>query len=120
MDQITIKGLRVRGRHGTTTQEITFGQEFEVDVILGCDLTKSCQSDQEEDTIDRREVVQTITHIIERGEHYNIADALAERIAQKILIEHPAVECVEVDLKQLQPPIAGDFDYLGVKIFRTR
>lgn len=117
MDQIIIKGLRVRGRHGTTMQEMTFGQEFELDIIMDCNLSKPCETDEVEDTIDRRELVQLITHVIE-GDHCNTPEYLAEQIAKKVLDYNSGIEKVELTLQQPQAPVVGDFEYLAIKIVR--
>ena len=117
MDQIIVKGLRVRGRHGLTDQEQTFGQEFEVDVVLDCDLQKPCASDDPADALDRTELVRLISRVID-GEHCDLAEHLAQRIADRLLETYPNVTRAEVLLQQPQVPIAGDFDYLGVKIVR--
>ena len=117
MDQIIVKGLRVRGRHGMTAQEQTFGQEFEVDVVMDCDLQKPCASDAAEDAIDRAELVRLISRVID-GDHCDLAEHLAQRIADRILETYSGVTRVEILLQQPQVPIAGDFDYLGVKIIR--
>ncbi len=117
MDQVIIKGLRVRGRHGTTMQEMTFGQEFELDLVLDYDLKKPCETDNEEDTLDRRELVQLITRVVE-GDHCDTAEYLAERITNKILEFNSGIQRVELTLQQPQAPILGDFDYLAIKIVR--
>lgn len=119
MDQVIIKGLRVRGRHGTTMQELTFGQEFEVDVTLNCDLAKPCASDDVADAIDKRELIQLIARVIE-GEHCDLPEYLAQRIADQVLNAYPFVTQIEVYLQQPQPPIAGDFEYIGFRIVRNR
>lgn len=117
MDQIIIKGLRVRGRHGTTMQEMTFGQEFEVDAVLDYDMKKICETDDAEAAIDRRELVQLITNVIE-GDHCNTAEYLAEQITKKILDFNSGIEKVELTLQQPQAPVLGDFEYLAIKIVR--
>lgn len=117
MDQIIIKGLRVRGRHGTTMQDMTFGQEFEVDVTLDCDLHVPCTSDNEEDALDKRELIQTISRTIE-GDHCDLPEHLAQRIADHLLEKYPEVQRVDLLLQQPQSPIPGDFDYIGVHIIR--
>lgn len=117
MDQIIIKGLRVRGRHGTTMQEMTFGQEFEVDAVLDCDLNAPCQSDSESDAVDKAGLIQCITRVID-GEHCDMPEHLAQRICDKLLESYPAVQRVELLLQQPQAPIHGDFDYIGIKIVR--
>lgn len=117
MDQIIIKGLRVRGRHGTTMQEMTFGQEFEVDITLDCDLSLPCQSDKEEDAPDKQGLIQCITRVID-GEHCDTPEHLAQRIADRLIDAYPQVQRVELLLQQPQAPIHGDFDYVGVKIIR--
>lgn len=117
MDQIIMKGLRVRGRHGTTTQELTFGQEFEVDLQLDLDLHKACESDKEEDTISKIELIHLVTRIID-GEHCDLPEHLANRIVDAIMKNYPCVKRVEILLQQPQIPIAADFDYVGIRLIR--
>ena len=117
MDQVIIRGLRVRGRHGTTMQEMTFGQEFELDIVLDYDLKKVCETDNAEDALDRRELLQVITNVVE-GDHCDTAEYLAERIANKVLDFNSGIQRVELTLQQPQAPVLGDFDYLGIRIVR--
>ena len=118
-DQIIIKGLRARGRHGTTMQENTFGQEFEVDIIMDIDLRKPCETDDPEDVlVDRKELMQTVSRIIEGPEHCDLPEHLAQKIADRLLEMYPVVTKIELILEQLQPPINGDFDYIAVRIVR--
>ena len=118
MDQIIIKGLRVRGRHGTTMQENTFGQEFEVDITMDVDLGKPCMSDDPEDAIDKKELMQTVSRMIEGPEHCDLPEHLAQKIADRLLEMYPEVTKIDLVLEQLQPPINGDFDYIAVRIIR--
>ncbi len=120
MDQIIVKGLRVRGKHGVTMQENTFGQEFEVDAVLDCDLTGVLQSDDFEQSFDRKKLVRTVTDTIGGVEHCDTPEYLAEKIIMKIFDEFENVERIDLLLKQLQPPVLGDYDYIAVHLVRNR
>lgn len=119
MDQIILKGLRVNTHHGMTHQEKSIGQELEIDVILDCDLSKPGASDNPEDTISRKELVKLISDCLSEGSD-NLMEYVAQETANTILHQYPQATKVEIELKQAQAPIYADYDYLSVRILRTR
>ena len=119
MDQIILKGLRVNTHHGMTHQEKSIGQELEIDVILDCDLSKPCASDNPEDTISRKELVKLISDCLSEGSD-NLMEYVAQETVNAILHQYPQATKVEIELKQAQAPIYADYDYLSVRILRTR
>ena len=119
MDQIILKGLRVNTHHGMTHQEKSIGQELEIDVILDCDLSKPGASDNPEDTISRKELVKLISDCLSEGSD-NLMEYVAQETANTILHQYPQATKVEIELKQAQAPIYADYDYLSVRILRTK
>ena len=119
MDQIQIQGLRVHARHGLTPEEKAFAQEWEVDLIMDCDLRRPGSSDHPEDTLDRRELIEDVEALLKEN-CWNLAETIAEEIARMVLREYPLVQRAEVQVKQTQCPIPADFDFVGVRIVRER
>lgn len=94
-DRILLEGMIFFGRHGTLPAEQELGQRFVVDVELRCDLRPAGTADDLTLGIDYSEVYRTARAIVE-GPPLKLTEAVAERIAARVLAEQPAVESVRV------------------------
>ena len=116
MDRILIAGVRELGIHGVLPEEQERPQPFEVDVELLVDLTAPGVSDDLADTVDyglvRAEIAKVVT-----GEHYQLLETLAARIAE-VCKRDPRVQGVVVEVRKMKPPIDADVAYVGVRIER--
>ncbi|MGP0128557.1 MAG: dihydroneopterin aldolase [cyanobacterium endosymbiont of Rhopalodia musculus] len=108
MEFIEITKIRSYGYTGYLPEEQVLGQWFEVDIIIGLDLTSAGNSDQIKDTLDYRQVIAIVKRLI-ATEKFALVEKLAEVIAQKILILNK-VQLVRVRLSKLAAPIP---DYNG-------
>lgn len=117
MDSITMKGLYFYGYHGALEEERTLGQEFVVDLELFCSLKKPGLSDDLRDSINYAAVYSVVKECVEK-ERYNLVEALAERIADRILKEFEGIREIDIGVKKPGAPLAGNFDYVGVKLRR--
>lgn len=107
MDCIKVTGIRSYGYTGLLHEERILGQWFEVDLTLWVDLHKSGKSDDLKDTIDYRNTISIVKHIITTAK-FALVEKLAEVIAEDIL-KIDSTEKVRVRLSKLAPPIP-DFD----------
>lgn len=119
MDKIWIRGLRVYAYHGVKASEKEKGQPFELDVMLEADLHKPGRTDDLNDTVNYSKVARRIVAVMQ-AEKNDLIERAAERTAQAVLTEFPAVQAVTVRLKKPRAPIAADFEYVAVEITRTR
>ncbi len=119
MDKIILKGLVFYAYHGVLEEEHKLGQRFFIDLELFCDLEKAGKTDNLNQTINYTEVYQLVKDISVQ-ERYNLIEALAERIAEKILKKIVRVKEVIVRVKKPEAPVEGIFDYVGVEIRRNR
>lgn len=120
MDKIIIKNLKVYAYHGVNEEEKQNGQIFLIDVKLKFkNLSKPCTSDDLKDTVNCSKVVKTILRVTTE-KNYDLFEAVAEKIANAILDEYFLVEKVSVSIKKPMAPIKASFDYVGVKITRSR
>lgn len=119
MDKIWIRGLRVYAYHGVKASEKEKGQPFELDVMLEADLHKPGRTDDLNDTVNYSKVARRIAAVMQ-AEKNDLIERAAERTAQAVLTEFPAVQAVTVRLKKPRAPIAADFEYVAVEITRTR
>ncbi|QYJ15636.1 Dihydroneopterin aldolase [Rubrobacter xylanophilus DSM 9941] len=98
-DRILLEGMTFFGRHGTLQAERELGQPFVVDVEMSLDLRPAGLSDDLSKTVDYSEVHRLVRRIVE-GEPVNLTETVAERIAAKVLEDHPTVEAVRVKVSK--------------------
>ena len=119
-DTIELRGLRALGRHGVLDEERGRAQPFEVDLDLELDLHAAGRSDQLADTVDYGAVAESVVAVVE-GEHCDLMEHLAERIARAALTAPgPVVSAVTVSVRKLRPPVPSDLATAGVRIHRRR
>ncbi len=117
-DKIIAQGMQFFGCHGVLPEEKKKPQPFVVDVEMSLDLAPAGRSDNLADTVSYDEVFHTVRRIVENCS-FNLIEALAETIAEKLLSDF-AVQEVEVTVYKPQAPVEGKFNYFAIKIKRFR
>ncbi len=105
-DRIRLNEMVFYGYHGVLPEEQSLGQRFIVDVEIVTDLRPAGATDDLEQTVNYAAVYATVRDIV-TGPPCKLIEALAERIAARILADHPAVERVGVRVRKPAVPIAG-------------
>ena len=117
VDRLRLEGMTFNGRHGVRPDEHERPQPFTVDVTLEATLAQAGISDRLGDTVDYTRAYEIVRQVVE-GEHRDLLEALAERIAGGLLeLEGVAGVAVRVAKK---PRLAGDFRAFAVEIERSR
>jgi len=119
MDKILMNHMGFYGFHGVLDEERAIGQKFFIDVELSLDLSSAGLSDDVEQTVSYAEVYDDVKYFAESA-RYNLIEALAENIAQRVLAKYSVVAEVLVRVKKPEAPVRGIFDYFGVEIRRSR
>ncbi len=119
MDQIIIRGLRIMARHGYTKEERIMEQEFELDIILYCDLERAMETDLTESTVDCAQVIKVVTSTLKETS-YQLIERAAKEIIDALFDTFPMVGGIELALKKMQSGILADFDSVGVQVTRAR
>mgnify|MGYP000368226562 CR=1 FL=1 len=114
-----IEGIEALGYHGLYDAERENGQPFIVDAELKLDLEKAGKSDNLNDSLDYNDLAILIHNEI-IGPPVKLIEALAERIAQKILKTYPTIEKVEVTVHKPRAPITVPFGDVSITIKRER
>ena len=117
-DRIVLRGVSATGFHGVLDFEKRDGQTFVVDVEMEVDLTPAGTSDDLVDTVNYAEVATDVVALIE-GESLDLIEALADRIAAKVLTR-PLVESVVVTVHKPQAPVGHPFTDVAVTVERLR
>jgi len=117
IDEITLTGLRVFGRHGVYEHERRGGQHFVVDATLYVSTAAAAASDDVAETVHYGEVAARIAQIV-GGEPVNLLETLAQRIADAMLA-YDGVRMVAVTVHKPGAPIDLEFADVSVTIRRT-
>ena len=119
-DRILLSEMVFHGHHGTLQAEHDLGQPFVVSVELRLDLRPAGTSDDLAKTVDYGEVHRVARDIVE-GPPVRLTETLAERIAARVLDDHPSVEAVKV--RVAKPHVRLDGTVLAgsaIEILRRR
>ena len=74
--------------HGVNPEERELGQQFVVDLEVQLDLTVPGRSDALADTVSYTDLYREVKAVVE-GQTYNLLEAVAEAVAQRILASFP-------------------------------
>jgi dihydroneopterin aldolase len=118
MDRILVSGLREMGVHGVLADEQERPQPFQVDLELLVDLAPAGATDVLADTADYGAISDAVRKVV-ASEHHQLLERLATRIAD-VCRADPRVQGVVVEVRKLEPPIAGEIGYVGVRIERWK
>jgi dihydroneopterin aldolase/2-amino-4-hydroxy-6-hydroxymethyldihydropteridine diphosphokinase len=118
MDQIELRGLRVRGRHGVLASERRDGQDFLIDAVLSVDTRPAAATDDLALTVDYGALSERLAQIV-AGEPVQLIETLAQRLAGACLDEL-AVQRVRITVHKPDAPIARPFSDVAVTITRGR
>lgn len=116
-DRIVLTGVRAFGYHGILAQEQRDGQEFVVDIVMHADVREAGRTDELDRTVDYSVVADDIVACVE-GERLDLIEALAQRIADRIL-QHDRVSMVDVTVHKPHAPVPHPFQDVSVTITRV-
>lgn len=116
MDTIFISELKVKTKLGVPDWERMIAQTIILDIEIGNDLSKACNSDAIADTIDYGAVVARI-HQTLKEHSFQLVEALGEHVCQLILKEFNALN---VKVKVAKPTVLPGLKALGVVIERIK
>lgn len=115
MDTIFLSEVKVQTKLGVPEWERMTPQTIILDIEIGYDLSKACQSDDVNDTIDYGAVVNRVRETLQENS-FQLVEKLAEHLCQLILKEFNALS---VKIKVAKPTVLPGLKALGVIIERT-
>ena len=118
MDCIQLEGIRCYGYTGYLPEEQVLGQWFEVDVTLWLDLALAAKSDAIEDTIDYRNIINRVQHLVKTSK-FALVERLAGAIAESILTSD-SIQQVKVRLSKPAAPIPDFSGKVTIEITRSK
>ncbi|MCM3758980.1 dihydroneopterin aldolase [Sporosarcina aquimarina] len=120
MDFIHLNEMQFYGYHGALAEETVLGQRFKVSVTMAIDLAEAGTNDDLSKTVNYAEAYTVVQSIVE-GEPVKLIEAVAERVAGKLLSDYKnQVSGVRVLIVKPDPPIPGHYASVSVEIERGR
>ena len=119
MDKIQVAGLELYAFHGVNREEREHGQVFLLDLLLEADLSRACQNDGLEDTVNYARVIKAAAAAFTR-EPCNLIERAAQLTAQAVLEGFPAVEAVTVRVHKPDAPVKTVVEDIMIEIYRRR
>lgn len=117
MDKIYIKNLEVFAHHGVYPEENTLGQKFLLSAVLYTNTRKAGMTDDLTASIHYGEVSQLMKTFAEQNT-FNLLEAVAEKLAWKLLVEIPNLEQVKLEIKKPWAPVGIPLETVSVEILR--
>jgi 7,8-dihydroneopterin aldolase/epimerase/oxygenase len=119
MDKIFVNKMEFYGYHGVFSEETRLGQRFAVDLAVGLDLKMAGETDNLEKSVNYAELYRVCKEVVE-GKPYKLIEAVAEKIASRILGEFPLITEAVVKVIKPDPPIPGHYQSVAAEITRRR
>ena len=111
---IRIINAKFYAHHGVLDAERTNGGLFEIDAEMTCDVTEAEAEDELKKTLDYEQTYKFIKEVVS-GEKFYLIEALAYRIALKIIGNFDMVQKVVIKVRKPSPPLGGLTDYVEVE-----
>ncbi|WP_080843583.1 dihydroneopterin aldolase [Cytobacillus gottheilii] len=119
MDKIYVNKMTFYGYHGVFPEETKLGQRFILDLTVETDLRQAGKTDQLDDSINYGELYDVCKQIVE-GKPYKLVEAVAESIAEALLLRFSTIDSLTVKVIKPDPPIPGHYESVAVEITRSR
>ncbi len=116
-DEIRIEQLEVYAYHGVFPEEKRKGQNFLVNAVLYTDTREAGRSDQLTRSTDYGDVCGFIAGWMQDNT-CNLIEAVAEKLAQAILLEYDLIAGIDLEIRKPEAPIEQSFGCVSVKIHR--
>lgn len=104
MTKIRINNARFYAFHGDHEYERQFGNQFEVDIEMDCDLKELDETDKLSKTVDYLAVYNEVKEIFHKDKFY-LLETISSRICRTILGKFPPVQKVKVSVRKPNAPL---------------
>lgn len=101
---IRINNAKFYAYHGDLEYEKKYGNQFEVDIEMKCDLSNLNHSDKLSKTVDYLAVYNLVSEIFGR-EKFNLIETLNLKICEEILSNFVLVKKVKVSVRKPNAPL---------------
>lgn len=117
MDRIYIKKLEFFAKHGVFPEENVLGQKFIISAVLHTDIREAGKTDDLTKSIHYGEVSHMMKEYLE-SHTFALLERAVETLAEKMLLEIPGLQKVELELEKPWAPIGLPLETVSVAIER--
>lgn len=104
MTEIKINNAKFFAYHGVLDYEKKYGNEFEVDISMECELSDLGNSDDLDKTVNYLEVYHLAEKIFKENK-FNLIESLNQKVCNDILENFPMVLSVKVRIRKPNAPL---------------
>jgi 7,8-dihydroneopterin aldolase/epimerase/oxygenase len=116
MDFILLNNMQFHAFHGVFEQEQVIGNTYFVDLKIGGDYTKACQSDCIEDALNYASVFDEVQE--EMKHSCKLIESVAENIYKRLKSKFPTILSLEVKVTKQNPPLQGQLESVSIILSR--
>jgi dihydroneopterin aldolase len=109
-----MRGIRFRARHGVSRAERGLAQDFTVDVDMMLPVAELPRRDEMSKVFDYDRIASTVVDEGTSGS-YKLLETLAQRIANRLLDDTPAL-AVTVEVRKMAPPTTASVEQVSVEV----
>lgn len=104
-DRVELVGMQFYAYHGCFEEEQIIGNKFVVNFWAETDMTVPARTDNIADALNYQEVYNVIKEQMEIKSH--LLENVARRILDAVKARFPYIECAQVQIDKLNPPLGG-------------
>lgn len=119
LDRITLKSLKIHGKHGYYPEERENGNHFEIDIIASGHFRDSIKTDNLTETFDYQ-VAEKIVRDVINGASEKLIETLCAKIGDRLFQEFPPLKTLTVSLRKMNPPIETPAAYAEISMQWSR
>lgn len=111
---ILLENVKFYAFHGVLPQERKVGNDYQVSLRIGYDISRAMVSDDVNDTLNYAEVYQLLSQ--EMSVPSALLERVAGRIGDRLFRKFPAIQSVDLTIIKVNPPMEADSEGAGVEV----
>lgn len=111
---ILLENVKFYAFHGVLPQERKVGNDYQVSLRIGYDISRAMVSDDVNDTLNYAEVYQLLSQ--EMSVPSALLERVAGRIGDRLFRKFPAIQSIDLTIIKVNPPIGADSEGAGVEV----
>ena len=116
LDIISISGLKLEARIGTTEEERSSAQPIELSIDVGTDTREAAVTRRVSDTVCYSDLAEAVSCFVQE-EEWMLLEELLQQLCAFIFEHYPLAEEISIEGRKFVVP---DTNWVGVRIFRRR
>lgn len=118
-DRITLKTLKVEGKHGYYPEEREKGNRFEIDLTAVGSFRKAISNDDLSKTFDYEAAEKTVLKVMD-GPSEKLIEKLCAKIGDQLFEQFHQISALTVSVRKLRPPIQTPAEYAEITMLWKR